>query len=120
MAPWLRQPCQKALLAAGGNCLIHQPVLAPAYRPSTARLREHYHRSLTGKPFVRTGVQGNAGRDTLLNGVPIEYKEDVARVIEQAERAAEKSWTTIHTGESLYMVSAMQNTLQHLVFEVTG
>ena len=89
-------------MAAGHNCMMHQPVLAPAYRPSVARLREHYHRSLTGKHTVRTGVQGYAGRDTLLNGVPIEYKEDVARVIEQAERAAETSWTTIHTGESLY------------------
>ena len=94
---------------------MHQPVLAPCYRPSIARLREHYHRSITGKPSIRSGVQGYAGRDTVLNGVPSEYKEDVARVIEQAERAAETSWTTIHTGESLHMVSAIQSVLQHLV-----
>ena len=94
---------------------MHQPVLAPSNRPSTVRLREHYHRSITGKPSIRSGVQGYAGRDTLLNGVPSEYKEDVARVIEQAERAAETSWTTIHTGESLHMVSAIQSVLQHLM-----
>ncbi|CAK0782752.1 hypothetical protein CVIRNUC_005947 [Coccomyxa viridis] len=69
----------------------------PGYRPSIVRLREHFHRSITSKPSIRSGVQGYAGRDTLLNGVPSEYKEDVARVIEQAERAAETSWTTIHT-----------------------
>ena len=98
MIHWLRSPCR--------SCKFAQNISRPALHLPVPLDRPHSHPGHIGKLFTSRlcGIkaQARAGRDTLLNGVPVEYKDDVARIVEQAERAAETSWTTIHTGECLY------------------
>lgn len=109
MTQWLRQPCEKAASAVGYCCISPCRMLAPALHLPVASFRRHKNPGYTGKLSASTArgyqLKAQAGRDTLLRGVPKEYTDDVARVVEIAERAAGTTWTTIHTGESHYTLS---------------
>ena len=48
----------------------------------------------------------HAGKDDLLKGVDPQHRDDVARVLEQAQRAA-SMWTTICTGIDKWTVTDM-------------
>ena len=109
MIALLQQPCTRATFTVGNCGLISHRVYRSALQPLIQQREAHHCPGHTGQLFIssRRGLQTRpqAGRDTLLRGVPGEYIDDVARVVEQAERAADTTWTTIHTGETLYTLS---------------
>ena len=104
MLYWLRSPCGTASLASC-KTISYTHNLAPVVPRLPLRKGALHRPGYTYKLFPSSRREAKtlvrAGRDVLLRGVPSEYKDDVARVVEKAERAAETSWTTIHTGQTL-------------------
>ena len=104
MIHWLRRPCGTASGEISKSCSNSLKLAALVPRLPVLRTGALYQTRYTGKLFPSSRREAQtlvrAGRDVLLRNFPSEYKDDVARVVEQAERAAETSWTTIHTGQT--------------------
>lgn len=116
MIQWLRRPCGAASITVSKSCKHPYKLSVLAHCVPALRTGAQHRREYTGRllPSSRRDIQTlvRAGRDVFLRGVPSEYKDDVARVVEQAEKAAETSWTTIHTGQTLIHQEASEHELR--------
>ena len=116
MILWLRGHCGAASFAISKRYGSETRLSGLALRLPAPRTGAHHRSGHLGKLFTnsRRDVHSpiRAGRDALLGGVPKEYKDDVTRVVEQAERAAETSWTTIHTGQILTLQGSSERDLE--------
>ena len=91
----------------GHSCYLHAHlVLVSRYVPSQPcawpACREVGRRQLAygSRPLHSGHVRTAASRDDLLKGVSPEHRDDVARAVELAQRAANQ-WTTLVTGHGL-------------------